>query len=420
MNRWVLGAIIAFGIAAGTIAMSYPVLAGVYGTPQRDVYVQLENQLEKVVPQTIEEVEQSGSDVLYCENVGEIGGLAAGQVAWSDASWYQHAQVGSLQAAQQVTNNGFLNSQDPQMSQLQVSKYENVGKYLLTVRRRQSQSQSGNVLVAPTLISPAENEVLRDNTPTFVWNTQTAADNYKISVTTNGDFASALEENNTSFNYYTQTKALPDNIYYWQVAAYDNSGNSRSSQITYFAISQSDSEPSFAPGIAGAPFEDTTYWSETTIENNGSESVSFLVYETKAPDILPIASSIGIAAGVIVFAVWIGYRQAWGDATSTLLEQGLHDMTVRDIEIVGYIMQQGEFTIPELMKLTNASKITVWRTVQKLVGEGLVAQTEQTKPAANGLGGRGKPSQIYKYVGGKSRQKIRTSPEASSEPKQVP
>lgn len=51
------------------------------------------------------------------------------------------------------------------------------------------------------------------------------------------------------------------------------------------------------------------------------------------------------------------------------------------------------------MKETRASKITVWRTVQKLVEQGLVQQTEQTKLAANGMGGRGKPSRVYKYVG---------------------
>jgi len=127
--------------------------------------------------------------------------------------------------------------------------------------------------------------------------------------------------------------------------------------------------------------------------------------ETKPIDALPIAASIGIAMGVVVLAVWAGYRQIWGGATSTLLEQGLHDMTVRDVEIVGYLMELKKFTIPELMKLTKASKITVWRTVQKLVERGLVQPTEQTKLAANGLGGRGKPSRIYKYVGTKSEKR---------------
>jgi len=121
--------------------------------------------------------------------------------------------------------------------------------------------------------------------------------------------------------------------------------------------------------------------------------------ETKPIDALPIAASIGIAMGVVALAVWAGYRQMWGGATSTLLEHGLHDMTVRDVEIVGHIMELKEFTIPELMKLTKTSKVTVWRTVQKLVERGLVKPTEQTKLAANGLGGRGKPSHVYKYVG---------------------
>jgi len=124
-----------------------------------------------------------------------------------------------------------------------------------------------------------------------------------------------------------------------------------------------------------------------------------ITYE-KPVAVLPIAASIGITLGLMVFAVWIGYRRMWGDATSTLLERGLHDMTVKDVEIVGHIMELREFTIPQLMKLTNASKITVWRTVQKLVERGLVKPTEQTRLAANGLGGRGKPSHVYKYVGG--------------------
>ncbi|MDI6820466.1 MAG: helix-turn-helix domain-containing protein [Candidatus Hodarchaeaceae archaeon] len=124
-----------------------------------------------------------------------------------------------------------------------------------------------------------------------------------------------------------------------------------------------------------------------------------IVYKTEGIAVVPISASIGVTMGIMVFAVWIGHRRMWGEATSTLLEHGLHDMTVRDVEIVGHIMEMKEFTIPELMRRTRASKITVWRTVQKLVGQGLVQPTEQTKLAANGLGGRGKPSHVYKYVG---------------------
>ena len=149
-----------------------------------------------------------------------------------------------------------------------------------------------------------------------------------------------------------------------------------------------------------------------TYENaqTSGEPVTFpnmITTETKPIDTSPIAATIGIAMSVMALAVWAGYRQMWGDATSTLLEQGLNDMTVRDVEIVGYIMELGEFTIPDLIKTTKASKITVWRTVQKLVEKGLVQQTEKTKLAANGRGGRGKPSGVYRYVGGKKEEKQR-------------
>ena len=121
--------------------------------------------------------------------------------------------------------------------------------------------------------------------------------------------------------------------------------------------------------------------------------------DTKPINTLPIAASIGIAISLITFGVWVGYRHTWGDATSTLLEHGLQDMTVRDVEIFGEMIEMKEFTIPELMGRTHASKLRVWRIVQKLIQRGIVKSTEKTKPAASGLGGRGKPSRVYHYVG---------------------
>jgi len=137
------------------------------------------------------------------------------------------------------------------------------------------------------------------------------------------------------------------------------------------------------------------------------------VIESKPVNALPLAATLGAGVGLLAVAIWVGYRQAWGEATSTLLEHGLHDMTVRDVEIVGYIMERGEFTIPELMKLCNASKITVWRTVQRLVVKGLVEPTDKTRLSSNGLGGRGKPSRIYRYVG-KQDSALKSDPKATS------
>jgi len=124
---------------------------------------------------------------------------------------------------------------------------------------------------------------------------------------------------------------------------------------------------------------------------------------TKPINALPIAASIGIAMSLIVFGVWVGYRRLWGDATSALVDHGLQDMAVRDVEIVGEIIDMREFTIPELMERTHTSKLRVWRIVQKLDQRGIVKSTEKTKPAASGLGGRGKPSRVYRYIGVKEK-----------------
>lgn len=141
-----------------------------------------------------------------------------------------------------------------------------------------------------------------------------------------------------------------------------------------------------------------------------SGGTTFIIRETKPLAVLPISASIGCAMGFVVLAVWIGHRRTWGDATSTLLKHGLHDMTVRDIEIVGQIMDLKEFTMPELMKLTKTSKIAVWRAVRKLAERGLVQPTRKTRLAANGLGGRGKPSRVYRYIGVKGPPKGETGP----------
>jgi uncharacterized membrane protein len=288
MRRVITGAIIAFVVAAGVTALSSVILGYPYGTTQRELYLQIENTLELIVPQTLDNAIQSQSYILtYDDNEN----LENKSLDWSNLSWQQNVKLGRSGDVL-----GFaLNSVDQQMSQVYASQ---------------------------------------------------------ISELENSDYVLALQS------------------------------------------AQSSQEAPFSPALGDA----YSGYSETTQDIENITNMSFLVRETQPVNVLPIASSIGIAMGVTVFAIWIGYRRNWGEATHTLLEQGLHDMTVRDVEIVGYIMQQGEFTIPELTKMSKASKVTVWRTVQRLVNQGIVKTTDQTKPASSGLGGRGKPSQVYKYV----------------------
>lgn len=285
---------IALGVAISAIVASYAILDSLYGTTQREVYVQSGGkQLEHVIPQTLEEVEQARLPVLiYEDNENAAGGYLASALKWSDASWYRNVKTTS---------------------------WENVIEYSFALLN------SPNAEMDPLFV--ADYDVLEGS------------------------------------DYLLSVQSVP-----------------------------TSDEPSGATPYAGGGSEETR-WPEN------EAGASLFVYETKSINVFPIAASIGIAMGVIVFAVWVGYRQIWGEATSALLEMGLHGMTVKDVEIVGHIMELKEFTIPQLMKLTNTSKITVWRTVQKLVERGLVQPTEQTRLAANGLGGRGKPSRVYKYVG---------------------
>ena len=162
----------------------------------------------------------------------------------------------------------------------------------------------------------------------------------------------------------------------------------------------------FAPAAPNYSLTDAVGAGEELLWSGGAESdtpvslgdASFYVRETSPIDAVPIATSIGVILGLVVFGIWATRQQAWGDATSMLLETGMHDMTVRDVEVVGEVMAMERFTIPELMKRTSASKVTIWRTVQKLIDRGIVRKTKDTTPSSKGLGGRGKPSQVYEYI----------------------
>jgi hypothetical protein len=225
----------------------------------------------------------------------------------------------------------------------------------------------------------------------FMWeNAEQGATGYIAENTNLYALASTVSWENAEQNNYT-------------VLIYDNTANGLVRGLSWENADQAKALVITAPSNAsyGSQGAAPTPQPSGEVETN----VPYVVRETKPINVFPISAIIGISMGFVVFSVWIGYKRMWGDATSTLLELGLHDMTVRDVEIVGQIIDLEKFTIPELVGQTGASKITVWRTVQKLMKQGLVEQIEQTKPAANGLGGRGKPSRVYKYVGAPSPEK---------------
>ncbi len=114
------------------------------------------------------------------------------------------------------------------------------------------------------------------------------------------------------------------------------------------------------------------------------------------PDPASLSLAIGASMGALAFAVWVGSRQFEKDATTMLLENGLEDMTVRDVNMVRHMMNMGEFTVPELVEKTEVSRTSVWRLVKRMVDSNLVEETEEEKLPKSG---RGKPSKIYRYKG---------------------
>jgi hypothetical protein len=109
-----------------------------------------------------------------------------------------------------------------------------------------------------------------------------------------------------------------------------------------------------------------------------------------------VLAVVGVSLVVVISAALIGIRQARGAAASKLIERGLSNMRLQEVDIFREIRDQKEFTISEIMHETGVSKTVAWYTVQKLIKKGLVKPTGKVKlPAA----GRGKPSTVYKYVG---------------------
>lgn len=109
-----------------------------------------------------------------------------------------------------------------------------------------------------------------------------------------------------------------------------------------------------------------------------------------------LAIGIGVSMGLVAFAMWQGSEKIQQDAISIMIHRGLEDLTVRDLEIVRRIMKKEQFTIPELKKHTSVSRQSIWRLVKKLEEKELIKESGKKRLPSSG---RGKPSQVYEYIG---------------------
>lgn len=122
------------------------------------------------------------------------------------------------------------------------------------------------------------------------------------------------------------------------------------------------------------------------------------IFPSDRSDIFTMSLGIGLAMGLITLAVWEGGRKIKNDAANLLLDEGLENMTVKDLVIVRRLIEKKKFTIPELTVDSPVTRSSVWRLVKRLNDKGLVEEIEDSEVSD---GTRGKPRKVFRYVGPK-------------------
>ena len=106
-------------------------------------------------------------------------------------------------------------------------------------------SPGGQITIArvnyvPQPISPSDNTIINDNTPTFRWSMAIDSAKYEFWLDNNFDFNSPeISENTTEVTFTpVAAEALPDGTYNWRVRGYDNDNNPTDwSPVSTFVLS---------------------------------------------------------------------------------------------------------------------------------------------------------------------------------------
>jgi len=78
---------------------------------------------------------------------------------------------------------------------------------------------------APFLSEPANDTLCNDNTPLFVWKEASGAVQYRLVLSADSTFGTAVKDMIIDTTVYSTDITLPDSIYYWRVRAGDAAGN---------------------------------------------------------------------------------------------------------------------------------------------------------------------------------------------------
>ncbi|MCX7785537.1 MAG: T9SS type A sorting domain-containing protein [candidate division WOR-3 bacterium] len=109
-------------------------------------------------------------------------------------------------------------------------------------------------LKGPDLLLPEPDAVINDPTPTFIWYLLGGAANFRITITPEGS-AIPIVDSTFMDTVFTCPITLTENLYYWDVQAYDSIGNPSAISTRSFII---DITPPNIPSLSSPP-DDTVF-----------------------------------------------------------------------------------------------------------------------------------------------------------------
>lgn len=190
----------------------------------------------------------------------------------------------------------------------------------------------GSVLQVPSLISPPNNDIDDDTTPTLTWSNVSEATVYHLQVDNNSDFSSPIYDNNAlTGQSYTFGAPISTGQYYWRVRCGDGEDWSGFSSAWSFTISILQTPVTVSPGNGGTIIdsEPTFVWRTAPgavryhIQVDNSPAFDSPLFNNSNVTDTAYQASTPIAAGTYYWHVrafdnfvWSSYSGSWSFSTS--------------------------------------------------------------------------------------------------------
>ena len=228
---------------------------------------------------------------------------------------------------------GFENwAQDDGLEYEYDNSYHPAAAVLQTGRAIKITTSTGSALQIPALISPPNNDVSSDMTPTLTWSEISEATKYQLQVADNVNFTSPIVNDSTLTNVsYTFASDLPTGQYYWRVRAGDTDRWSGFTATWGFVLSILEVPVTISPANSSSIYDSlqTFVWHSAPgavryhIQiDNSSNFDSPLINNSNVTD-TTYASSVGIPSGTYYWhirandgVIWSDFSGSWSFSTA--------------------------------------------------------------------------------------------------------